>query len=312
MTIPRSSRSFLLPLLFALASCATEPAPDWRAPRLQDHPLAGVIHDVRRDRTVSRAALQRRLREADVALLGEKHDNPDHHALRGSLLSALLDEGQVSLVSMEMLTAAQQARVDRLPPDMAGEDARLNEALNWESGWHWPFYRPVLQDVLARDGVRLRAGNLDTSEVMEIYQEELPETGRQVLDESRMQRLHEDVLESHCGQLPDDQIPAMVRIQQARDQAMADSLQLPGREQEKLRVLLAGNYHIRRDVGVPAYLPGDTEVVTVAFLEVEEESAAPADYLPEGADGPLPVWDYVWFTPATEEEDYCAGIRQAP
>lgn len=296
-----------------LAACATDPAPDWRAPRLQDHPLTGVIHDVRHDRSISPAALRRRLGLADVALLGEKHDNPDHHAQRGLLLEDLLDEGQVSLVSMEMLTTDQQARVDRLTPGMAREDARLNEALAWESGWHWPFYRPVLQAVLSRRDVRLRAGNIDTSAVMEIYQGELPEAVAQALDESRMQRLHDDIRESHCGQLPDDQIPAMVRIQQARDQAMADSLQPPGAGQGGLRVLLAGNYHIRRDVGVPAYLPGEADVVTVAFLEVDEEKREPADYLPAGADGALPAWDYLWFTPATDEdeEDYCAGLQGA-
>lgn len=309
MTTLRSSSVFLLTgLLVALSSCATAPAPDWQAPRLQDHPLAGVIHDVQRDRAISPAVLQRRLRQADVALLGEKHDNPDHHVQRGSLLADLLDEGQVALVSMEMLTAGQQARVDRLEPGMAREGARLNEALAWEGGWHWPFYRPVLQAVLARESVRLRAGNIDTSTVMELYREELPAAVEQVLDESRVQRLHDDILESHCGQLPDDQVPAMVRIQQARDQAMADSLQLSGVEQGKLRVLLAGNYHIRRDVGVPAYLPGDADVVTVAFLEVEEGATEPADYLPQGAEGALPVWDYLWLTPATAEEDYCAGF----
>lgn len=309
MTTLRSSSVFLLTgLLVALSSCTTAPAPDWQAPRLQGHPLTGVIHDVRRDRAISPAVLRRRLRQADVALLGEKHDNPDHHAQRGSLLADLLDEGQVSLVSMEMLTAGQQARVDRLEPGMARQDARLNEALDWEGGWHWPFYRPVLQAVLAREEVRLRAGNIDTSTVMELYREELPAAVEQVLDESRMQRLHDAILESHCGQLPDDQVPAMVRIQQARDRAMADSLQLSGVEQGKLRVLLAGNYHIRRDVGVPAYLPEGADVVTVAFLEVEEGATEPADYLPPGAEGPLPVWDYLWFTPATAEEDYCAGF----
>lgn len=311
MTILRLSSVFLLPLLL-LVSCANGPAPEWRAPRMQDHPLAGVIHDVRRDRAVSLPALERRLLAADVALLGEKHDNPDHHALRRSLLENLLDAGRVSLVSMEMLTADQQARVDRLDPELARQDARLNEALNWESGWHWPFYRPVLEAVLSREEVRLRAGNIDASAVMQIYQGDASETVEQVLDTSRMQRLHDDILESHCGRLPVDQIPAMVRIQQARDRAMAESLQPTGAEQEKLRVLLAGNYHIRRDVGVPAYLPGAADVVTVAFLEVEEGATAPDDYLPRGAEEAVPVWDYLWFTPATEEEDYCAGLRQAP
>jgi uncharacterized iron-regulated protein len=116
-------------------------------------------------------------------------------------------------------------------------------------------------------------------------------------------------VESHCGQLPDDQIPAMARIQQARDQAMADSLEQVATGQGGLRVLLAGNYHVRRDVGVPAYLSDDIDVVTVAFLEVEGDSMTPADYLPPTS-GALPVWDYIWFTPATEEEDYCAGFSQ--
>ncbi len=294
-----------LAVLLVLAACATDPHPEWQAPRLQEHPLAGTVHDVQRDRSLSPARLRARMRNADFVLLGEKHDNPDHHALRLALLEPMLAEGEVVLLSMEMLTGRQQARIDALDPELAGMDARLNEALGWESGWHWPFYRPVLQAVLARPAVRLKAGNIDTEEVMSIYRGEPAEATSGTLDEALLGQLHDDIRESHCGQLPDDQIPAMVRIQQARDHAMAQSLR-DGGASVGARVLIAGNYHVRNDVGVAAYLPDDADVVTVAFLEVEEGKQTPEAYL---SPGEVPPWDYVWFTPATEEEDYCAGFQ---
>ncbi|MGM0632700.1 MAG: ChaN family lipoprotein [Pseudomonadota bacterium] len=306
LIIPPSSRIVGgIAVLLMLTACATDPLPDWQAPRLQEHPLAGTVHDVQRDRSLSPARLRARLQNADFALLGEKHDNPDHHARRLALLEPMLDEEDVVLLSMEMLTGRQQARIDALDPELAVEDARLNEALDWESGWHWPFYRPVLQAVLSRPGVRLKAGNIDTDEVMSIYRGEPAEATSGALDGALLQQLHDDIRDSHCGQLPDDQIPAMVRIQQARDHAMAESLRNGGAS-EGVRVLLAGNYHVRNDVGVAAYLPDGADVVTVAFLEVEEGKQTPEAYL---SPGEVPPWDYVWFTPATEEEDYCAGFQ---
>lgn len=304
MIIPRSGRLALFPVvLMALVACRAT-APDWQAPRLRDHPLVGTIHAVEADGPVSPHRLSRRLSDADIVLLGEKHDNPDHHRQRLALLDRLLEKGAVSVVAMEMMTVGQSGRIENLDPELTGADARLHEALDWENGWHWPFYRPVLHRVLARPGVALRPANIDTASIMRIYRGDGGDGVPGRLNETRMARLHEDIRESHCDRLPDDQIPAMVRIQQARDLRMARSLAPADRD--GARILLAGNYHLRRDVGVPAYIEGGEDMISVAFLEVRDGVTDPASYLPRSEAGQVPAWDYIWFTPATPREDPCA------
>ena len=111
--------------------------------------------------------------------------------------------------------------------------------------------------------------------------------------------------------LPESQFPAMVRVQQARDYNMANNMAIP--ELEKLSVLVAGNYHVRRDVGVPNYLLAREsylrreDIVVLSFMEVEQGEDDPASYLQEPKT--RPAFDYVWFTPAISNEDYCASLK---
>jgi hypothetical protein len=50
-------------------------------------------------------------------------------------------------------------------------------------------------------------------------------------------------------------------------------------------------------------------VVTLAFVEVDPDAKAPADYVEEFGKGPFP-FDYAVFTPATQREDPCAKLRE--
>lgn len=90
--------------------------------------------------------------------------------------------------------------------------------------------------------------------------------------------------------------------QRARDASLALTLLDAGGAPARL---IAGNGHVRRDYGVPLLLaaraPG-AKVVSVGFVEV----AAGATPDPESLRG---RYDYVWFTPAVEREDPCAGLR---
>src|SRR4051812_674712 len=47
-----------------------------------DHPLVGRVWDVKNATFITRDALWAKLVTADYVLLGEKHDNPDHHRLQ--------------------------------------------------------------------------------------------------------------------------------------------------------------------------------------------------------------------------------------
>ena len=88
---------FALPLalLLAASGCATGPArrSNWQSPLHQDHPLVGQVWDVRRQQFVSMDALEAKARDAHLLLLGETHDNPDHHLLQADLVRAAASSG---------------------------------------------------------------------------------------------------------------------------------------------------------------------------------------------------------------------------
>lgn len=278
----------------------------WQSPRYQSHELVGKIWLGRENRFIDQATLNGYLAEQPVLLLGEKHDNPDHHRLRLELLTALLDDTPRLLV-MEMMAPEQQQALATLTPGAGpqADPSALPTLLNWDTeGWPWQYYGPVVQLAL-RTQTTLLAGNISADNVMQIYRDESASALENPLRPAQIDQLYRDIDSSHCGMLPESQFPAMVRIQQARDQQMADALmaQIDTVEQ---RVLLAGNYHIRKDLSVPNYLPDDVAAVSVAFLEVDPMQETPEAYL-QGFSGQA-AYDVIWFTPAVDAGDYCAGM----
>ena len=294
----------------AKSAAPTDSQPVWESPLHQDHPLTGKIWLTAAQRFITRNELLSQLQQSPVLLLGEKHDNPDHHRLRLSLLDSLLSPGKKSLIALEMMERRQQTHIDALATNYQDlQAAQLADHLAWdEQGWPWQFYGPAVTLSLQR-GASLAAGNIDSADVMAIYRDATP-TAPQLLDTQQLAQLERDIDSSHCGLLPAEQFPAMVRVQQARDQKMADVL-MSGRNTFDQRILLAGNYHIRRDLGVPNYLPGpmSRQSVSVAFLEVDPESDEPTAYLQQFSD--VAAYDVIWFTPALRQDDYCADMRAA-
>ena len=83
-----------------LAGCS---ATSWKSPLGRNHPLTGRIWDVSSDRFIDRKTLVERLARADFVLLGERHDNPDHHMLQAEVLRDLIAVGRRPAVGFEML-----------------------------------------------------------------------------------------------------------------------------------------------------------------------------------------------------------------
>ncbi len=270
-----------------------------------------MIWDSRRDRFIAEEELFDQLIGVSYLLLGEKHDNPDHHALQLRVLEHVLRSQSVSSVSFEMMSSDQQSLLPGLSSMQADSLDAINDYLEWDNdGWDWNYYGPLVHSVM-QAGVTINAANISNEEMMQVYGEPTPEEIAEVLDGDTMAALEKDIDESHCGMLPESQFPAMVRVQQARDSAMAESL---SNSVQQTQVLIAGNYHIRRDLGVPNYILharpslGAQQIVSLAFMEVDASSAAPDDYLQQF--GNVKAYDYIWFTPAISDEDYCASLRQ--
>lgn len=296
--------------MLALSACIDTASqqldPGWASPLYREHPLVGQVWDVQAGEFVSREQLASVLR-APIILLGEKHDNPDHHRLQRDVIALLQRNGDLAAVSFEMLGSHQQALVDTLPASASEQQVR--EHLAWdEEGWSWEFYGPMVMDLLEND-VPIRTANISESEMMAIYQGSADPGLEGVMNVAQMEQLNRDIDESHCGMLPSSQFPPMIRVQQTRDLVMARSLQQPLDSDGGQRVLVAGNFHVRHDLGVPNYLGVDDDsIVSLSFTEVDPALPDPGDYLQDAISGIQP-YDYLWFTPAVSIEDYCAGMR---
>jgi uncharacterized iron-regulated protein len=90
-------------------------------------------------------------------------------------------------------------------------------------------------------------------------------------------RKHEDAIAAgHCNLLQAEQLPALARAQMARDIVMSRSIRP---YVDRGVVLLAGNGHVRRDIGVPFWLSADAmrAAVSIGVLERNDDTSAPED-----------------------------------
>lgn len=282
-------RIFLLLVMVLLGACqSTPPLPSWQSSEGLAHPDLGRIMDLRSGKQLSAQQLVSELVEADHLLIGERHDNPDHHALQRWLLQALAQRRKQGSLLLEMLNPEQQKRIAHVQNSiLRGQGpADLPEALAWQKGWDWELYAPVVEYALAQPYPVL-AANLDRAEITDIYRQKPKLTGAAAAQPVQ-KKLLAQIRVSHCDMLPEAQLPAMLAVQQQRDRRMAEQLNAAPTP----AVLLAGAFHVRRDLGVPLHLASrDTKVLVLA--EVGETLSA------EQA-------DFVWFTPAQPQQDHCA------
>lgn len=284
-----------VPLLTACQSLP--PLPAWQSPEGHEHVDLNRILDLRNGQQVTPKQLVAELAAAERVLVGERHDNPDHHALQLWLLQALAQQREQGSLLLEMLDPVQQIRVEAVQASIAQGHwpADLPAELDWQKGWEWPLYGPLVTYALAQPYPLLQA-NLDRDEIAAIYRQRPEVTGPPAAVEVQ-QALFEQIRSSHCDMLPESQLPAMLAVQQQRDRRMAERLEAAPTP----AMLLAGVFHVRRDVGVPLHLRGgaDQEHTRVLVL-AEVGERVEADQA-----------DFVWFTPTQPEKDYCAALRKS-
>jgi uncharacterized iron-regulated protein len=304
----------VLLLVAGVAGAAEPPA----AGRGHDHPLTGRIWDVAAARFISMDALVERLSAARFVLLGERHDNPDHHTFQAWIVRSLVAGRRRPAVAFEMLGADQATalaeHLARAPRDAAG----LGDAVGWAaSGWPpWKEYAPIADAALAA-GLPIAAANLPTAVARAVARGNLGALDPDFVRAHALDRpaapatqtaMEAEMRDSHCGALPETALASMVTAQRARDAHMAERLVAAQRDGA---LLIAGTGHVRTDRGVPAYVtrrvPG-ASLASVAFLEVATGRTAPADYAERFGAGQLP-FDYVWFTVRADNVDPCAGAR---
>lgn len=140
------------------------PAPPWESPLARDAPLTGQIREPRTGGKLTPAALLDRLAAADFVLLGERHDNADHHRLQAWIVEQLLARGKRAAIAFEMIDGDQATTLSDYLAAHPGDAAGLGTALAWErSGWpEWRHYEPIA-NAAAKRGLPILAANLPTA-----------------------------------------------------------------------------------------------------------------------------------------------------
>ncbi len=301
---------------------ATEPWLAWQGLLGREAALVGRIYDSAERRFVAPAQALGRALDSDFVLLGEKHDNPDHHRLQAWLVDALARAGRRPAVVLEMIPRDRAGALDAALAAHPDDPDAIAAALHWaQSGWPmFALYRPVFAAALAAR-LPIVPGDLSRPELALLRRNGLAalppsERERLALDpppSSLARRAFADeVRAAHCGMAPEAMIEAMIDVQRARDATLADALleaagSLPASGPLDGAVLIAGAGHVRRDRGAPLDLARrapEKRVLALAFSEVPPDLAEREDPSERAAQLGL-AFDLVWFTPRVDDEDPC-------
>ena len=294
-------------------------APRWTARHFVENPLVGGVF--RGDGLPSSAsALLEEASSARYVLLGETHDNPDHHRLQADIVADLARAGTTPSVVFEMIPERFGAALDSFRESGGSDLAALARELEWtERGWpDFSIYRPIFEAAVQND-LSMAPGNLDDAMVGAISKGGLKALSAEdvarlslndPLPRAQSEELADAIREAHCGLMPDAAIEPMSVVQRARDGAMADAL-IGAAKESGSAVLIAGAGHVRTDRAVPAILAArepESKSVSVQMVEVNGAAGSQADYGLK-QDAPAP-YDFTIFTPRVDVTDHCAALRE--
>jgi uncharacterized iron-regulated protein len=261
----------------------------WTSQHFQDHPLAGTIWTSDFE-AVTISELEKALANARFVLLGEIHNNPDHHRLQARFIETLVRKGRRPAIVFEMIPANLQAELDRHVRGGVSEAGMLGKALGWEErGWpDWTIYQPIAEAALPA-ALPLKAGGLGADVQKALAKGKASPFYTQTREDLDLARpLKPEVAEAEsleikqgrCNLLPAAAVEPMMTMQRALDASLAKATVLA--DAANGAVLIAGGGHVRNDWAVSHIirqkLP-DATVVSVAFIEVDPQRTTPLEYM---------------------------------
>jgi len=253
-------------------------------------------------------ALMQAMRGHGIVLLGEVHDNAPQHALRAAALRQLVVRGARPAIAFEQFDRERQPDIDRARRERPRDANYLIAQAKGREDWQWGFYRPFVELALEYD-LPILAANLSRDKAMHVAID-----GWATIFDVRMRdelkldslpadfrRKHEDAIAAgHCNLLRAEELPARARAQIARDIIMARVIRP---YVDRGVVLLAGNGHVRRDIGVRFWLMAEEQrsAVSIGALERNDDTSAPED---------VEDFDVYVITERVARADPCKGLAQ--
>ncbi len=239
------------------------------------------------------------MREADVVILGEVHDNPEHHMRQAELIEML----DPAAVVWEMLDEETAARINAGALDTPGN---LDTVLEWgRAAWsNFDLYTPVLlaaQDRQQYGGLVPRAATRKAMEtgIGAAFGVGAAEYGLMVpLAPDQQAQREAQQQEAHCNAMPPEILPKLVSIQRLRDAVLARAVVQARADTGGQVVVVTGNGHARADWGMPVYLKRVSPGLRVFTLGQSEDGAITGTF------------DALADSPAVDRPDPCEAFRK--
>lgn len=263
---------------------------------------SGRIITLENESIIQFSELIKQLSKADYIILGEAHDNPNHHALQQRILAAIIATGNRPAVVFEMFNREDSGIIASHYRKYPNEPDQIAKAVRWdESGWPaWNMYRPIIKTAMDAE-LPVIAGNLSRQKAIQIVIQ-----GQQILQlmekktalqmgllkplgKNEEQILRKIITQTHNG-MPLPMVSAMVTAQRVRDATLAESMIIHNRGEGV--ILITGKEHARSDYGVPFYLrhrESDAHIVSLAFEDENEttDNKQQISHYPK-------TYDFIW------------------
>ncbi len=243
--------------------------------------------------------VKKQMQQAQVVILGEVHDNPDHHRRQAEAVAAITPRAVV----WEMLTDVQAARFDAALMD---DPEKLAAQLEWTaSGWpDFAFYHDIFK---AAPSARVYGAAVPREAAMAAMRggvsvafglQDATRFGLSVgLPEDQQSAREAFQLAAHCDALPEEMLPQMVDIQRLRDAELARAVLTAIEETGGPVAVITGNGHARRDWGLPVYVTRVAPGLSMFVLGQSEAGRIDGQF------------DVVLDSPAVERPDPCLAFR---
>lgn len=258
MSLSRCLQPFVFAVFFGFSPTlfATNIANDYQ----QTPIISNQIINLATQQTISFHDFVKQLAEYDNVILGEYHDRVNQHILATQLLDNLQKIRLQGSLLLEMLTVDQQDFINQTQQNPPKNLDKLPKIINWQKSWDWQLYGDIVKHPFLYN-YPLIATNLTKTEVKILMQGAESIKGYQSTKPLIKQHIFNTIIKNHdmkADELDESDkrlVNNMVEIQQFRDRRMAEKiLSAP-----KPTLLLAGNYHAQKNIGVPIHLQDLTQ-----------------------------------------------------
>ncbi len=212
------------------------------------------------------------VRSKPIVLLGEVHDNAQQHAMRLLAFENLLLEGKRPALLMEQFDRENQAAIEVVRKQAPNDLSSIIAAGSPDNrGWNWAYYKPFLALAL-KYGLPIIAANVSNADSKKAIQEGLNALNISAVPNPQLtDQQAQEIFNGHCQMMPMSAAKTMVNAQVAKDIVMA---QLAMQHQARGAVLLAGNGHVRKDIGIPVWLSQSAREHSVSIGLLESATTA--------------------------------------